>query len=96
MPPPKRYKVILKPSVNAIVRCGKLLIGTTDMAEFLGVSITKVQQLVFTDRIPLPVRVGWGKLHRWNVLELLDWVQAGCPRRGPWIEMHGWSGWARR
>ena len=96
MPRPIEYTVILKPSVEALVRSGKLLIDAKDMGNFLGVPATKVRQLAYTDRIPLPMRLGLGKVVRWSVLELLDWVGAGCPRRGQWIEMHGSSGWARR
>jgi hypothetical protein len=57
------------------------------MAEFLELPVLAVRSLVYTDRIPGPMQLGLGKTYRWNVLELLDWVEARCPRRGQWIAM---------
>jgi hypothetical protein len=91
-----QYRHILKPSVTYFEGCGSLLLDTCGMASFLGVPTKVVQQLVHTDRIPLPVRLGFGKTMRWNVIELLKWMQAGCPRRTKWIEMNGKSGWYRQ
>ena len=96
MPRQVEYSVILKPSVEYLQRCGKLLLDTQEMADFLRVPRVKVPRLVYTDRIPLPLRLGLGRCLRWSVLELLEWVAAGCPRRTEWIEQRGWSGWARR
>ena len=64
------------------------------MAEFLGLSAKATGSLVYTDRIPLPCRLGLGQCYRWSVLELLEWVEAGCPRRTEWIKMRGSSGWS--
>ena len=49
------------------------------MAAFLGVPTSKVHQLSYNDRIPLPVKLGLGRCPRWSVFELLEWVQAGYP-----------------
>jgi predicted DNA-binding transcriptional regulator AlpA len=87
------YRNVLKPSVEYLEQCGSLMIDTRGMAEFLGVPAKVVAQLVYTDRIPLPCRLGIGKCYRWSILELLEWVEAGCPRRTQWIEMRGSSGW---
>jgi hypothetical protein len=87
------YRNVLKPSAEYLERCGLLMIDTRGMADFLGVAAKVVAQLVYTDRIPLPCRLGIGKCYRWSVLELLEWVEAGCPRRTQWIEMRGSSGW---
>ena len=73
-----------------------LLLDTKHMAASLGVPPNKVHQLTYNDRIPLPVKIGLCRCPRWSVFELLDWMQAGCPRRTAWIEKRGWSGWARR
>jgi predicted DNA-binding transcriptional regulator AlpA len=59
------------------------------------VADAKVHQYIATGRIPLPIKLGLGGCPRWSVLELLEWVQAGCPRRTQWINQRGWSGWAR-
>jgi len=90
------YSVILTPSVASLDRSGKLLIGAADMAAFLGVSKARVHYLVGTGRIPPPIRLGYGRCSRWSVMELLEWVEAGCPRRDDWIEQRGWTGWVRR
>ena len=83
------YKHVLKPSVEYLERCGTLMLDTPRMAEFVGVPTKTLTQLVYTDRIPLPCRLGLGKCMRWSVLELLEWVEASCPRRGKWIEIRG-------
>ena len=87
------YKHILKPSIEYLERCGSLMLDTAGMAEFLSVPTKTLARLVYTDRIPLPCRLGLGKCQRWSVLELLEWVETGCPRRGKWVEMRGLSGW---
>ncbi len=87
------YKHILKPSIDYLERCGILMLNTAGMSEFLGVPARAIPQLVYTDRIPLPCRLGLGNCLRWSVLELLEWVEAGCPRRTQWIKIRGSSGW---
>ena len=93
MRPPTEYKHVLRPSVDYLSGCGKLLLDTSDMAEFLGVPPKVIQQLVYTDRLPLPMRLGLGNCPRWNIIEMLQWVECGCPGRERWIEMRGRSGW---
>jgi hypothetical protein len=93
---PIEYKNILKPSIEYLEHCGTLMLDTLGMAKFLGVPAKKMAQLVYTDRIPLPCRLGFGKCRRWSVLEMLEWVEAGCPRRGKWIEIRGSSGWCQQ
>ena len=90
------YRVILRPSVAKLLAHGKLMINAQHMAEFLGVTRTKVHELTGSDRIPLPIHLGLGRCARWSVFELLEWVEAGCPRRSFWIEQRGWSGWAQK
>lgn len=87
------YVHVLKPSIAYLEGCGQLLLTSREMAEFLGVAAKAIHQLVYQDRIPLPMRLGIGGCCRWNVFELLDWVQAGCPRRTEWIRIRGSSGW---
>lgn len=88
------YKHVLKPSIAYLQGCGTLLLDSAQMAEFLGVPQKVFIRLVYTDRVPLPVQLGLGKCFRWNVLELLDWIAADCPRRTKWIDIYGHSGWA--
>jgi len=86
VPPPIEYKVIIKPSLDYLARCGKLLLAPKDMADFLSVSPAKVYQMAHTSRLPVPIRLGIGQFPRWSVLELLDWIAAGCPCRDRWME----------
>lgn len=72
------YVHVLRPSVAYLESCGRLLLDTEEMAEFLGIPAKAVQQMTWTKRLPLPFRLG-GTV-RWNVIELLRWVEAGCPR----------------
>ena len=95
-PPPVTYKNLLRPSVQVLIQSGKLLIDVHRIAAFLGTSASKVCQLCYTDRIPLPVRLPMTKVLRWSVFELLDWVENGCPGRRAWIATHGLSGSTRR
>lgn len=89
------YRHVLKPSVAKLTAFRRAMVGTAEMAEFLGVPRNKLYQLIGSDRIPLPIQLGLGRLPRWSVFELLEWVEADCPRRTAWIEQRGWSGWAR-
>ncbi len=96
MPARPDYKHILRPSCAFLEGCGKLLLDTRDLAEFLQVPLKAVKQLAYSDRIPMPVTLGLGTCIRWNVIELLDWVESGCPRRTKWMEMRGRSVWYPR
>ncbi|MBN2133791.1 MAG: hypothetical protein JW741_30090 [Sedimentisphaerales bacterium] len=88
--------VILKPSVNYLAECGRLLLDAKAMSAFLDIPVSKVHRLAWSDRLPAPIRLGFGHSPRWSVLELLEWVAAGCPRRDEWIDRRGWSGSIRR
>lgn len=86
------YRHVLKPSVEYLEKCGRLMLDSSDMTEFLGISQKAITQLASTDRIPSPCRLGLGTCLRWSALELLEWVEAGCPRRHDWIKQRGRSG----
>lgn len=81
------YKNVLSPSVDYLQNAGTLFLDAAHMAEFLGLPKKVLIHLVYTDRIPLPVRLGFGDCIRWSILELAEWVEAGCPRCKRWIEM---------
>jgi hypothetical protein len=78
---PIEYKIILKPSMEYLERCGRLMLNTRGMAEFLGVAAKRMPEVICTGRIPIRCRLGIGRCYRWSVVELLKWVEAGCPRR---------------
>lgn len=86
------HRHILKPSVEYLEGCGRLMLDSSEMAEFLGVSQKAMMQLASTDRVPGPCRLGFRTCFRWSVLELLEWVEADCPRRRDWIKLRGRSG----
>lgn len=86
------YTNIIRPSVHSLEQCGSFMVDVRELAAFLGIPPKKMHQILYTDRIPLPCRIGLGKCSRWSVLELLEWVEAGCPRRTQLIEMRGSSG----
>jgi predicted DNA-binding transcriptional regulator AlpA len=81
------YRNILKPSVEYLSTCETLLLRTNEMAHFLQIPKKAVVYLASTDRIPMPLRLGFGNHTYWSVLELLEWVEAGCPRRALWHAM---------
>lgn len=86
------HRRVLKPSVEFLGKCNRLMLDSHGMAEFLGVPHQAMVQLASTDRVPGPCRLGLGRCLRWSVLELLEWIEAGCPRRRKWIEVRGCSG----
>jgi predicted DNA-binding transcriptional regulator AlpA len=87
------YVRVLRPSVDRLAACGKLLIGTKEMAEFLGLSRQVVIELASTDRLPTPIRLGGRGLLLWSVIDLLKWVESGCPRADQWIKISGRRIW---
>src|SRR3974377_2125788 len=89
---PIEYRNILKPSVEYPAQCDCLMLDTRGLAEFLGLPYEKMGQLLCTGRVPLPCRLGLGRCKRWSVLELLEWVGAGCPGRLEWIKLRGSTG----
>jgi excisionase family DNA binding protein len=50
------------------------------VASQLTVSSRHVRRLLDAGSMPLPIRLG--SLVRWRRQEILDWIAAGCPRRG--------------
>ncbi|MBP7937528.1 MAG: hypothetical protein KA354_23045 [Phycisphaerae bacterium] len=98
MPRRQQYQcqIILCPKVDVLRESGRLLLDTPDMARFLQVTVARVRQLALSDRIPPPLRFKFNSCARWSVVEMLEWVAAGCPRREEWIDQRGWSGWRRQ
>jgi hypothetical protein len=88
---PIEYTNIIKPSVDYLERCGTLLLDSHGMAAFLGMPVKKVAELRCSGRLPLPCRLG--KCLRWSVLELLRWIQDGCPRLDNWTTMRNSARW---
>jgi predicted DNA-binding transcriptional regulator AlpA len=87
------YKHGLRPNLDYLARCGKLLLDTRDLANFLQVPMKTARTLSGSNRVPQPVNLGLGKCSRWNALELLDWVATGCPQRDDWVKLRGRRRW---
>jgi hypothetical protein len=77
----------LTPNVDYLRECGRYMIDTEDMAGFLQIPAEALKHMVWMGRLPLPLKLGFGQTTRWNVVELLTWVVAGCPRSAEWIRM---------
>ena len=68
--PMREYAHVLRPSVAYLERCGRLLLDTEEMAEFLGIPAKAVQQMTWTKRLP-PVPAGrHGAMERNRTLEM--------------------------
>lgn len=58
------------------------LISAEELAKILGLSKRQVFRLDGQHNIPKPLRIG-GSL-RWNLLEIHQWIEGGCPKRLEW------------
>ncbi len=72
----------MRPSVEsscAVSSIGERLLSTRELARFLGISARTIQRYDSVGRIPEPVR--FGNSTRWRLSEILNWLDAGCPKR---------------
>lgn len=60
-----------------------LLCDTETTAGLLNVSSRTLHRLLALKAVPEPVRIA-GKIRRWRVGELLEWLDAGCPPQSRW------------
>ena len=90
---PLNFKHEIRPNIAFLRECRKLLLDTNDLAKFLQLPKPIVQRFISSNRIPLPLHLGLGKLARWSLFELLEWTEAGCPNRTEWIKLRGTTGW---
>jgi predicted DNA-binding transcriptional regulator AlpA len=60
-----------------------ILLDTKVTARLLDISPATLDRLRAVGGIPEPVRVG-GRIIRWRLAELLEWIEAGCPPRKFW------------
>ena len=70
-------------SAPSITRAGQppLLINVVDAARLTGLSPKTVSRCASSGRFPPPIRLGGRRL--WNRAELIQWINAGCPRVEP-------------
>jgi predicted DNA-binding transcriptional regulator AlpA len=60
-----------------------LLIDTRTLARLLNISPRHVCRLLDEKAIPDPVRLG--RLLRWRLVEILEWIEADCPSQKVWV-----------
>jgi len=65
---------------NRMTSEGNLLIDIEALAILLNISRRTVSKLVSEQSIPAPIR--FGKLNRWNLKDIITWVDSGCQRVG--------------
>jgi predicted DNA-binding transcriptional regulator AlpA len=83
---------MLRPSVEYLEQNGRLMLDSSEMAAFLGVSKKVMTQPASTNRVPGPCRLGLRTCLRWSVLEFLEWIETRCRWRDDGIELRGRSG----
>lgn len=69
-----------------------LLIGMKLFAHFLNISPRMLARLQAEEAIPAPVRLG--KLKRWRLAEILEWIEADCPPQRVWVQKR--QDWPKR
>ena len=58
---------------------GKLLLDIHDLSRLLNRSIPGLIRDDKAGRLPRAVKIGGGK--KWNTLQVLTWIEDGCPAR---------------
>jgi predicted DNA-binding transcriptional regulator AlpA len=53
------------------------LIDVKDVARMIGSSSRHVARLAKDNRLPRPIKVG--RLTRWRRVEIIAWIERGCP-----------------
>jgi predicted DNA-binding transcriptional regulator AlpA len=61
-----------------------LLIDIKLFAHFLNISTRTLAHLQAEEAIPAPVHLG--RLKRWRLAEILEWIEADCPPQRVWIQ----------
>ena len=70
---------------NMLVRIEPILVGIEDAAAMLGISATTFKELDRTGRLGvLPVHINTVRRRLYDVSELRQWAESGCPIREKW------------
>jgi hypothetical protein len=69
------YRHVLKPSVEYLERCGRLMLDSSEMASFLRVSQKVLTQLASTDHIHALVGLGVAEVAVGNLLIKEEWLR---------------------
>jgi excisionase family DNA binding protein len=73
------------PTKPFAVEC--LLIPDTEACALVGVSRAHWHRLRAAGKIPAAVRLG--RAVRWRRVEIVNWIEGGCPDRRTWEAMRG-------
>jgi predicted DNA-binding transcriptional regulator AlpA len=60
-----------------------LLIDAHTLANLLSIAKSTLYRLQAEEAIPAPVQVG--RLKKWRLTEILDWIEADCPPHSVWV-----------
>ena len=66
-----------------------LLLSAEEVAHLLGFSATHWWRMHSAQQVPSPVHIG--RLTRWRLAEIKEWVNAGCPPRCKWNTDRKWG-----
>lgn len=64
------------------------LIDLADLASLLGISRATAERMKSGAKLP-PHLVLSANCHRWRRLEVLSWIEAGCPPKREWLARTG-------
>jgi predicted DNA-binding transcriptional regulator AlpA len=59
-----------------------LLIDVKMLAKLLAISKSMLWHLHAVQALPAPIRIG--RLNRWKLAEIIEWIEAGCPPQSHW------------
>lgn len=62
-----------------------LLIDPKAFAALLDISTATLYRLHAEEAIPAPVQLG--RLKKWRLAEILEWIEADCPPQQMWVQM---------
>ncbi len=60
-----------------------LVVSAKDLAALLGASERHIRRMDAGGQLPAPLSLG--RLRRWSLQEIRDWLAAGCPCRHDWM-----------
>jgi prophage regulatory protein len=65
------------------------LINAKGVAKILNVGVSHIYMMRSCGLIPLPIKLG-GSV-RWNKLEIIDWINTGCPSLNKWMRLRDYK-----
>ena len=73
---------------NAMVRIEPIFVGIEDAAAMLGISVTTFKDMDRVGKLgPMSIHINTIRRRLYDVCELRQWAEAGCPIREKWQKM---------